>query len=843
MWGLAALLLLSLAGCSAEPTITGFSIDSSFDGSISHMAASDLHELVTASGESPSIRIRVTQADVTGYRISTTSLPTGHDVRVEAKSEAMAAYALWGIAGQWGARWYHPEEPVAADLAIVPPANKNEVPAFTRRGFHEHTKHPLPYADYYLVPDPQHRAALRRYFRWLARNRQNMASFVLLKTVDLATWLPYIAEVVQDAHEHGVELGVVLSFADNQQNAARLLDFDGETDDVRIRAGIDALAAAGFDFVTLQLGTSEFTSPDAQSLLNWMDVAHAHAAAEYPQLELAAWIHITCGLKNADGEHYYHTPLQADLSWTVWPHTVMFYTVDHPAPVYGCADFGHQADFMVEAASQGRRQVFVPESAWWLGFDNNIPLALPITGWSRAYDISRTADLAQDHLLFTSGREWGYWQYDYFTASASWDADLSWEAFVRTLTPIFGDDGQSASAVLATTELQRRHFYEERPDLFFYVAGELVQDEIGSRANILARPTRPSFDDIWNLDAAGFADWEERDLATLRQMAAAYREIVTALPDVKTPFAYRENRAALELFALRLEHVVDLYSVLTDIHSLRDSADVDREQLRRVADARLNAARARSTRAIEIISSIEPGYRYPRTLLTAERDNPTVYPFGYLHEAHTGYFWTRRDEQLATFIDRVFDATPDYWPVTPLQAYEARGEDVEMLIPQNAAAGRALKSFIPPMLMGIESWEPSTNRMTVVIGTDDNDNDILDGGQAQRVEGTVSGAEWASDGDAAFAFDVSEESSLTIHDALFSLAIDRDGPTLRQVGVGTLYGQLDAAELVATMTELAGIDEAGAQRLLKGVYALPQDEPLPSRLGFGAQFDWREIGK
>ena len=56
----------------------------------------------------------------------------------------------------------------------------------------------------------------------------------------------------------------------------------------------------------------------------------------------------------------------------------MFYTLSDPAPVYDCEDFTHQLDYFEQA--QHRELIYFPETAWWLGFDNNVPLATPIVG-------------------------------------------------------------------------------------------------------------------------------------------------------------------------------------------------------------------------------------------------------------------------------------------------------------------------------------------------------------------------------------------------------------------------------------------------------------------------------
>src|SRR5690606_7265594 len=99
------------------------------------------------------------------------------------------------------------------------------------RGFHEHTQHPTVMSDYYLRPSAEHRAYVSNYIRWFARNRQNAMSWHMLKTVELEGWLPYIEEIIEEAHAYGIDVGMVLSFVDEQQNNFKIVDmerYDGD---------------------------------------------------------------------------------------------------------------------------------------------------------------------------------------------------------------------------------------------------------------------------------------------------------------------------------------------------------------------------------------------------------------------------------------------------------------------------------------------------------------------------------------------------------------------------------------------------------------------------------------
>ena len=191
-----------------------------------------------------------------GYAISRTA----GGLLISAHTEIGAAYGLWTIAADLGVVYLHPEEtffPRRPDARLPSWYDGHAVvPSFARRGFHEHTEHPIPMSDYLLRPGVSgFRDGASHELRWLARNRQNTLTFHLLKTVDLATWTPWARDIVNEARGLGVRLGVVVSFADQQQNAFKLIT-DPTTDVApQIRAGLDAALAPGFDLVGVQTGS------------------------------------------------------------------------------------------------------------------------------------------------------------------------------------------------------------------------------------------------------------------------------------------------------------------------------------------------------------------------------------------------------------------------------------------------------------------------------------------------------------------------------------------------------------------------------------------------------------
>ena len=171
----------------------------------------------------------------------------------------------------------------------------------------------------------------------------------------------------------------------------------------------------------------------------------------------------------------------------------MFYTLSDPAPVYDCEDFTHQLDYF-ERGHNNRELIYFPETAWWLGFDNNVPLATPIVGPSRFQDITKIKNdfSVTGHVTFTTGREWTYWMYDHYLTRVTWDSRLDWSSYLSSIAPIYGRaSSQSLTLLNEWTERQLTDLYETNPEIYFYLSGELPQDEVGEVGITAADPSVP----------------------------------------------------------------------------------------------------------------------------------------------------------------------------------------------------------------------------------------------------------------------------------------------------------------------------------------------------------------
>ncbi len=756
-----------------------------------------------------------------------------------------AMYGIYTVVADMGVRYFHPESTFFPDDEDAPlPWSYDGAPSapqFAYRGFHEHTQHPTPPSDFYLRPEPEFRPYASNYLAWLARNRQNMASFHMLKTVDIEAWQPYITDIVDEGHAYGIEMGLVASFVDQQQNNYRILVDETESEEeAQIHASLQLFHDIGFDFVTFQIASTEFTKPADDAVLRWIQTAQEFAGGLDPELDLHTWVHISCELLADDGSIFWHLPGRGDPDVGAWVHTVMYHDLRHPAPVYDCEDFQHQKEFIEEEDGE-RELTYFPESAWWLGFDNNMPLALPITGWTRAWDINEELaghDVA-GHVTFTTGREWAYWQYDHFLTRATWETGLEWRDYLEWLQPAFGENGAALVDVLDRfAERQVRDFFETNPLIYFYVAGELRQDEIGAQAGILARRPKIAFPTVVRYDDEEFAAWYADDYELLLEMRDAYADIFDVLepPDVPdgsnlADVLYFESYSVLQLFVMRIEHALALYGAVIDVRdwvAARENGavegDEDHARLLAAAQAKLDEAKSITDAAHDIILANEAFYRYPTSILTEEKpDSLTLYKFGYLEETHTAHFWTRRDDQLEDLIDARFFERPDEWIDEPADLYYAEGDAITLAEPDSAVAEQAIVSFIPRMLVGIDEG-------SLVLGQDHNENFVPDRGTEVSMPAEVTGGVRTGSTDV-YTFVVRNSTGEVLGDGLSVF-----DPVLTLTGdpatTATLAGNVSSQNLVGIVVDVGGIDEEGARTLMKAVFKVPADEDLPAFLPF-----------
>jgi len=355
-------------------------------------------------------------------------------------------------------------------------------------------------------------------------------------------------------------------------------------------------------------------------------------------------------------------------------HTLMFYDLFRPAPVYGNENFNFMYDFM--ASEYTKRELWhFPESAWWLTFDNQIPLYLPITIEARDRDIQGIAYMLSGKLIghhtFGSGHEWGYWQNEYCSLRLANDIHYR---YTDCLSDIVSPMGKASTEVKSV--MMDLIAFEERDfiygDILRYLVGSDPETEAAYSVGVVFHELPPSPAEIlsWDEDLAN--DFDYRIKPQLQRMETDYMALLARMdavaelvPEKGLPW-FNEIHDGLEITALRARHQHQAYGAAVTFRrsQLERSAD-----LANAAKDLLAAAKETTQTVLKVVAKREQGYRYKPIERSIgggpegkDDENWSTYPFRVHNRTHYAYYYTRIDD----LVDAAMSATG-----TPVQVSDA----------------------------------------------------------------------------------------------------------------------------------------------------------------------------
>lgn len=361
-------------------------------------------------------------------------------IRLVGRGDIGAMYAVYAFIEKLGVRFFHPEQewiPKQPDLRVGD-LNVTESPAFKWRGIQQHTLHPIEYT-YILMADPteQNLQYAYRYVEWLAKNRQNYLFWWWVDLYDVAARREYVGKIIRHAHERGVKVGLVVGMPFHQQHSYNLLKRDACHSDVAtwtagLHEGIDEIASLGIDALCVFFGETEgksFKQPEGcppvespvKGTVDRIEALRAYVNAKYPSIFVTLWVHPTAGTSgDASCPRYFFLPKLCSPDLGAAVHTTMFYNLLDPAPTYGNSDFSALREYALEQ-TKVRPVWYWPETAYWCGFDIDLPVYFPLYIRSRWVDANLLAGKVEGHITFSSGLEWMYWLNDYAVARFGYD--------------------------------------------------------------------------------------------------------------------------------------------------------------------------------------------------------------------------------------------------------------------------------------------------------------------------------------------------------------------------------------------------------------------------------------
>jgi len=684
-WVRACLCLAALSGCTAarqDKPDTGVTVRIAPTAPQAiQIAAKDLVKYFTAMGQPA--RLSKSTAALTCLDGATHLLMTGDGVPVETLGNAandqtfrihetrcgtgrLVALSGGGLLGRQfaaydflrlvGVRFFHPEQ------EFVPPAptwpaiaiDRTVTPAFRDRSVSLHLTHPLELGDAFTLRKPEFEQEGVRYIDWTIKNLGNSGP----GGIGTGAYADY-------GFRRGFARGAGITLTETQQGSDQVLNPDDPrpwqeqlTDAIEQRMVGDA-ATRPRSFGIL-FGTTEFTPADPDATMAQLNFIADYMAQHYPDVELTTINHGVHGdpLPNY-GVRYYDLPKFAPPNLGVRVHTLMFYDTERPAPVYGNDDFHFLYDFM-QSESKKRNLWYFPESAWWLTFDNPVPLYLPLTIEARDRDIQRLKPMLAGKLVghhtFGSGHEWGYWQNEYCSLRLPLETDMRWQDCFKEITGIFGPAAKEAESVIEdSVALEATFMFDAK--MLRWLVGSDDQTEAASFVGVMFHPLPPTAGEIGGWSQQQCDTFLAEDTTRLTAIGDAFAKLTDRMNEVRNqvpatarPF-FDEIRDGLEIFGYRALHQQRAYQSMVQLRASQLQASAP---LLLKAKQSLEDAKKYTALAAQVVERREQGYRYHPISRSIgggpkgdEDVNWTTYTFRVHNRTHHLFYWTRVDQQAA----------------------------------------------------------------------------------------------------------------------------------------------------------------------------------------------------
>ena len=593
-----------------------------------------------------------------GYALERIDANGATTLLVYALDAADLAAGTYALLEELGARFFHPKQELVPALGAPRVPTTLDVlrtPLARRRGVQPHTLHPIEYQPVFMEPGDANLADAKRFVDWLVKTGQNYMQWPLLSTVDWASWQPYAKSILDYAHSRNVRIGAVPQMwgGSSLQNNFVLVS-DAASWKAEMTAGLDQLLTLPWDVIELAMG--EFTSTDAESVVEWLDYATDYLLSQDPTIEVYVQNHVG---NYADlyvpfrggTVYYYHLPQYCDVRLGQEVHTLSLFDLYRDWGTYAEPNFHFQHDYIIQEIPT-RQVSYFPESAYWISADIDVPAFLPEFLYARWLDINTlSSELSsaklpplEGHVQFTSGHEWNYWLTDYLVAKMLWSPSDPLGTFVAHYAGAYGScAGDIATALSSDIALQTTYLFDQR--LLPYIQGENSTVDEGYLVGLETHPKRVEFEELLTMSADDLAAFETNVVEALEAFAAQSQPIEDTIAarcrgaDATIAPWCNELWDGVEIVRLRAQHAALLYrAVLTYVNGGDGTSQ-------------LNQATQVTATAAQVIARREAGYRFDLDRETGVYANTTIYAYGYLRPAHTQCYWSRREEQVSFLLE------------------------------------------------------------------------------------------------------------------------------------------------------------------------------------------------
>jgi hypothetical protein len=498
-------------------------------------------------------------------------------------------------------------------------------PEIPQRGIHLHTLHPVEGLFSFWMGSPEGLKEAFKIVRWVAMQRGNFIKWVSLNDIyndaKYEKWKEHTSRILNYIHKLGMKAGIgVELFASSNFQRAYLAN-KGED--------IEKILALPFDSIDLSFG--EFIGNEPSTFIEKVNNVYEEIKGINKDIEVSATIHVG-NFENLfveyNGERLLYYFLVKYCNENIIPlvHTVMFYNLfDDAGGAYNHDDFSMHRDFLFEMLEKKRKAGYFPETAYWIAFDNSVPLYLPIYILSRWIDLKgiREKGNLYSHIIFSSGWEWGYWLNDYSSLRFSYSLPVTW---TEPLNELFNPSEREI--IKRLTEMEYEYLIKKR--LTPYLSGEDFYVYLGCTTKLFfSQPCRIPFKELILMGSEEKEKFLQDVLIPLENMENEMDSLLEIFKSSSYPISAELNDG-VEITCLRIKFIKNLYMAVLMYSENKDFSENFENALKALEKAK------------EVVKRRSEKFFYPRpAILINPIPNPTIYPFGYLKQAHSLCLWER----------------------------------------------------------------------------------------------------------------------------------------------------------------------------------------------------------
>jgi hypothetical protein len=596
-----------------------------------------------------------------GYRIDEAASQT---FVVHARDILGAQYGAAAALENLGFRFRHPYDTYSPSEPAVRDATLGVLhqPQIRVRGFQLHTLHPIEAYFAFWEPGLGNSYDAQRIIDWIVKNRGNYVQWLpldnIMDPVEHEKWKPFTQEIIEYAHARGVRVGLNIQLFGNS-NLQHAFDlYDATTANISVAEAVAArlpLITADLPFDVYDLSFGEFFNTEPQRFIDATNEVARQLRTLAPQAEMHALVHVGANQRiNFMGRDllYYFLLQYADPAIVPDIHTVMYYNLyDDAGGAYHHDDFSEHRQYLLDRMCAGKPHAYQPETAYWVAFDNSIPTFLPLYVYSRWRDLDGLSKegcgALDNHMLFSTGWEWGYWLNDVTALRASYELATPAELIADAYAP---DLGASAATLVTTLVSEQKQALIDQRLAAYLASRDVIIDE-GDKFDppIISQPRRVFFEEVvaQGFDIDAFTATVLAPLAAHADKLALIDDQVDALTLPDSRWA-RELRDGVEIDRLRTRFIHALYSaVVAKARGASGAGDYER------AIVLFDAARpvvARRHADLHATHRNPPKLGVSKYRLLDRTQNWGQYQYGYLYMADTMCFWERELAQVGAIL-------------------------------------------------------------------------------------------------------------------------------------------------------------------------------------------------